>query len=254
MNRLSQPLSQIKPVKAATDLVEAGRFASREENGAHALFAPLHYERNYAYPLLVWLHGAGDNETSLRRIMPLISMRNYVAVAPRGQLSTGTGRDQMTWDASPAGLESAETRVFDTIDRAMSRYKVATDRVFLVGYDCGGTLAFQLAMQYPSCFAGVVSLCGRFPQGGTPLAELNQARRVPLLMSCGQDSSSCSPDDASRSLRLFHAAGMDISLRQYPCGQELTTHMLADTDRWIMELINRGHRAAGGIFRRPEGF
>ena len=33
-------------------------------------FVPLHYEPNYAYPLLVWLHGPQDDQGQLKRIMP----------------------------------------------------------------------------------------------------------------------------------------------------------------------------------------
>ena len=43
----------------------------------HSVFVPLHYEANYSYPLLVWLHGPGDDERQLKKIMPLISMRRY---------------------------------------------------------------------------------------------------------------------------------------------------------------------------------
>ena len=39
-------------------------------------------------------------------------------------------------------------------------------------------------------------------------------------------------------LRLFHAASMHVTLRQYPCNDELTTQMLHDMDVWIMERIN----------------
>src|SRR5262249_14671671 len=48
------------------------------------LLVPQHYERNYAYPLLVWLHDAGGDERELKKIMPLVSLRNYVSLAVRG--------------------------------------------------------------------------------------------------------------------------------------------------------------------------
>jgi len=38
-------------------------------------------------------------------------------------------------------------------------------------------------------------------------------------------------------LMLFHAAGMSVTLRQYPCGDELTTQMLRDLDVWLMEQV-----------------
>ena len=36
---------------------------------------------------------------------------------------------------------------------------------------------------------------------------------------------------------LFHAAGMSVTLRQYPCAQELSPQILRDVDRWIIEQI-----------------
>src|SRR4051794_5650794 len=69
-------------------LVEQARY-SVDAGKCQALFTPLHYERNYAYPLIVWLHGPGDDERQLKRIMPLVSMRNYGAAGPRGTVETG---------------------------------------------------------------------------------------------------------------------------------------------------------------------
>ena len=51
----------------------------------------MHYAPGYAYPLIVWLHGSGSDERQLQRIMPLVSMQNYVAVAPRGIPLTAAG-------------------------------------------------------------------------------------------------------------------------------------------------------------------
>ena len=48
----------------------------------YSLFAPLRYTPSYPYPLIVWLHGYGSDERQLVRVMPLVSMQNYVAVAP----------------------------------------------------------------------------------------------------------------------------------------------------------------------------
>ena len=64
--------------------IESALFSPPAQDTTYALFAPLHYESGYAYPLIVWLHGRGNDERQLLRIMPQVSMRNYVAVAPRG--------------------------------------------------------------------------------------------------------------------------------------------------------------------------
>jgi phospholipase/carboxylesterase len=220
--------------------IESGIFSPALEASPYALFAPLHYERNYAYPLLIWLHGADDDESQLKRIMPLVSLRNYVAVAPRGTLATtrpDRTRPTYTWGQTAADVGLAEQRVFDSLSQIQQRFHIHGSRIFLGGFDVGGTMAFRLAMSHPDDFAGVLSLSGAFPTGRTPLNRLNEVRRVPLLMACGSHSSKYPPERVCEDLRLFHAAGMDITVRQYPCGHEISPDMLADVDRWMMEQI-----------------
>src|ERR1043166_8063787 len=105
----------------------------------HAFFAPLHYETNYAYPLLIWLHGSGDDETQLKRIMPLVSLSNYLGAAPRGTLECPPGADGAgyTWCQGRAHVALAEQRVFEALELARKRYHVSPRRIFLAGFDAG---------------------------------------------------------------------------------------------------------------------
>ena len=231
---------------APTDQISAGQYSATQGELHAALFAPLHYETNYAYPLLVWLHGASDDESQLKRVMPLVSMRNYVAVAPRGPCRDDrvAGKPAFRWSQDLAEWAIAEQRVFDALALAQARFNVSPRRVFLAGFDCGGTMAFRLAMDHPSSFAGVLSLCGRFPRTQMPLRRLSDSRRVPVFLACGRDSRSYAAVEVCNNLKLFHSAGMNVSLRQYPCGHEIVPAMLADMDRWMMEQISAGTSAA----------
>jgi phospholipase/carboxylesterase len=203
----------------------------------HTLFAPLHYESGYAYPLIVWLHGQAQDERHLLRIMPLVSMRNYVAVAPRGTSLPAAGKAALGWHQTVEHVLEAEQRIFHCVQIARKKLHVAAHRVFLAGFDCGGTMAFRLAMNHPQLFAGALSLGGAFPAGDTPFRHLADARRVPLFLAVGRDSTQYGSEAVCRDLRLLHSAGMSITLRQYPCGHELAPQMLTDVDRWIIEQI-----------------
>jgi phospholipase/carboxylesterase len=98
-------------------------------------------------------------------------------------------------------------------------------------------MAFRLAMNHPQLFAGALSLGGAFPVGDTPFRNLADARRVPLFLAVGRDSTQYGSEAVCQDLRLLHSAGMSITLRQYPCGHELAPQMLTDVDRWIIEQI-----------------
>lgn len=239
MNRIESAVAgQLAPAKPALSgsQVGAGLLTPAHGDLPCTVFAPLHYERNYAYPLLVWLHGAGGDEQHLKRIMPMISLRNYVAVAPRAT-SPGAGNHGYNWSQRCGDLTLAEQRVFASIELARERFHIATHRIFLAGFDTGGTMAFRLAMNHPRHFAGVLSLGGAFPTGQMPLARLGEARRVPIFLACGRDSEKLPVTRVCDDLKLFHAAGMHVALRQYPCGHQIDPLMLADMDRWIMEQI-----------------
>lgn len=203
----------------------------------HTLFAPLHYESGYAYPLIVWLHGNGQDERHLLRVMPLVSMRNYVAVAPRGTEFLADGQATYGWETSPEGVDDAEQRVFQCVHTAQKKLHVARHRLFLAGFASGGAMALRIALEHPDVFAGAISLEGPFPSGQSPFRNLTQARRVPLFLATGRDSAAYPSQQVCQDLRLLHTAGMSITLRQYPCAHEIAPQMLADVDRWIIEQI-----------------
>lgn len=237
MNRiqLAPEKSVTKPLAPSFDLNTSGGSASHHPSQHCSLFTPMHYERKYAYPLLVWLHGPGDDERQLQRVMPLISTRNYAAVGPRGT-------EQMksrgfTWGECDQSLVSAEQRVFDCVDTAKAKFNIAERRVFLAGFESGGTTAFQIALRHPDRFAGVLSFGGPFPLNRTPLTRLDEARSLPLFIAQGRDSEQYPIERTCEELRLFHVAGLSVTLRQYPCGDELNTQMLSDMDSWMMEIV-----------------
>lgn len=209
----------------------------RTQSPAYSLFTPLHYERRYAYPLLVWLHGKASSERELRQLMPHVSVRNYVATAPRGTMAARESGRSFTWDQSSASIGEASERVRQCIDAAAHRFHVNSQRVFIAGNGHGGTMALRLALQHPEWFAGAVSLGGPMPTGHAPLNRVKAARGLPLMLASCRESQDCPPARVADDLRLLHSAGFSLALRQYPGEHELTTVMLADMDRWLMEQV-----------------
>ena len=222
----------------------------------HILFSPMHYEPNYSYPLLVWLHGTGGDERQLMRIMPLISMRNYVAVAPRGlplaqpvsspvfDLSVSAilqrPKEQYDWlflsNTGPEdGSMSIEHKIFDCITVARERCNIAAHRIFIAGFGTGGTTALRLAMLYPEYFAGAAAFGGDIPTDSRifPSWQMTQSPSVFI----GIDESS--PEHACQMMELFFTAGLTANIREYPDTKHLTPAMLDDMNRWMMQIVCR---------------
>jgi len=222
--------------------VDSAMFSPATNDWPQAVFAPLHYEARYAYPLIVWLHGPGGDQRQLLRIMPVVSLRNYLAVAPQGILTQPD--EKYKWEQTPAQIDHAEQRIFDCIESVSERYNFSRHRIFLAGFDSGGTMAFRVAMNNPAKFAGAISLCGPFPHGQNPFGNFSSVRRLPIFLAAGRKSKTYAESQVCADLRLLHSAGIAVTLRQYPCAQELAPQMLQDMDRWIIEQITASSRSA----------
>lgn len=205
-------------------------------HSTYSLLTPMHYEPNYAYPVVVWLHSDGGDEKQILRVMQHISMRNYVGIGVRGS-NPCEGRRGYEWEQSASCILTAENRVQEAIAAAKAKFNVNDARVFVAGHEAGGTMAYRLALRSPQSYAGALSVGGPFPLGQMPLANLHNIRDLPLFLAYCRDSETYSSDDLVDELPLFHAAALKVAIRQYPCGDELTTQMLADMDAWMMEHV-----------------
>jgi len=234
MNRLTiAPTSLKRPAKTVAKTRQP-QFKKDRPAPPHCLLAPESYEPNYAYPLIVWLHSSGGSERELQQVMPLISLRNYVSAGVRGPASLSSGYD---WPQSTGGINLAETLVAEAVARAERSFHIHRERIYLAGYEAGGTMAVRLALRHPERYAGGISLNGPFPTDHAPLARLTKLRRSKILMAHCRDSQTYPIDRVCQELALFHAAGLSVTLRQYPCEDELTTQMLSDVDVWLMEQV-----------------
>lgn len=229
------------PPSLSARTVERIRLRGRDVT-PHATFAPIHYEPGYAYPLVIWLHGSEGDEQQIGRVMPQLSMRNYVAIAPRGTCEIRTdeifaGRHTYAWRQSADAIDEAESRVLDCITLASRRFNVHDKRVFLAGVGCGGTMAVRTAWNHPDRFAGVATFGGPLPVQNRPLRNVNALRALPCFVATGRTSQHYPESEVCRDLRLLHTAGCTVALRQYPCGDDLTTTMLGDLNRWMMDIV-----------------
>lgn len=201
----------------------------------HCVFAPIHYEPGYAYPLIVWLHGSHSSELELQQVMPLVSVRNFVGIAPRGTRRTSKNRRVFGWRQTADEVADACQHVRECLDIARGRFHVHPERIFVAGRGDGGTMALRVGMEHPELFAGAISLGGRVPRGGNAFRRINAARRLPLMLSVSPTTEEFTNKQVMDDLRLLHCGGFSLSLRLYPEGDALTDTMFADLNVWLME-------------------
>ncbi|NND96431.1 MAG: hypothetical protein HKN47_03770 [Pirellulaceae bacterium] len=109
----------------------------------------MHYESNYQYPLIVWLHSDGFNENQIDHVMPHVSTRNYLATGIRGTRAIDSVGHQFEWHNSAAAIDATHEKVLCAIDEVSDRYSIHTSRIVLAGYRSGGTMAMRIALRDP---------------------------------------------------------------------------------------------------------
>ena len=215
-------------------LLQLDKLTNRTDD--FSLFVPMHYEKNYSYPLVVWMHSDGESSSEVHRVLPQASMRNFVGVAP--QSPVGNFEAGFYWEREPDTIDMAHDSILAAIDSAAMRFNIASHRIFIAGAGSGGTMAFRIALERPDLFAGVISINGPIPSGQKPLGQWSECREIPVFWAHSRQSEEFAQDTLCQQLRLLHIAGFSVTLRQYPCDGCLKPKTLSDMNKWIMETIN----------------
>ena len=173
-------------------------------------------EPGRAWPLLLFLHGAGERGDSLAAVGihgPLKERRQgrdlpFVIVAPQ----------------VPEGERWTVGRVAAALDDALATYRVDADRVYLTGLSMGGFGTWEAIQRMPGRFAAAVPVCG----GGLPLG-VETAREVPVWAFHGAMDSVVPVEMSVGMVRALRRAGGDVRFTVYPD---------ADHDSWSETYAN----------------
>ncbi|MEM6470157.1 MAG: phospholipase [Planctomycetota bacterium] len=206
---------------------------------AQTFFVPVHYEPNYAYPLIVWLHSDGFNEHQVCQVMPHISTRNYLATGLRAVKAADSVGHRFCWGTGVSAMETAEFNVLEAVRRAREQFSVHPDRIILAGYREGGTMANQIALRHPDRFAGVINLGGRFELPSAALASIEtlKALRPRMLWQHSLEAPYYDPVAMAEQIKLATEIKARVDVRQYRNDDEMNTAVLSDLDRWVMDHV-----------------
>ncbi|MGI9517759.1 MAG: alpha/beta hydrolase [Pirellulaceae bacterium] len=198
-------------------------------------FIPLHFESRHAYPLIVWMHSGRNSARQLDQVLPLISERNYLGVSVQG--TEHLGNQQFGWLQSADAIETTIHHVRHAIESAAARFHIHPERVYIAGRGTGGTMAFRVAFACPELFAGVASFNGSLPSNLNPLGRWRTCRRIPVFWAHGRKSDTFPESNLCHQLRLLHVGGFNVTLRQYPCADQLIDRSYSDLNVWVMDQI-----------------
>lgn len=195
----------------------------------YLLFLPEGYEKSRKrWPLMLFLHGAGESGTNLLKIKklgpPMIVDTNrdfpFILVSPQ---SPGNG-----WN--PDALNA----LLDDVSR---NYRVDKDRVYLTGASMGGTGTWTLASAHPEKFAAIAPV-----SSGGETGDVTKLLHMPIWAFQGAKDPTVKVSRIEATVAAFRAAGSNVKLTIYPDAKhDAWTQAYNDPElyRWLLKQKRR---------------
>ena len=211
----------------------------------YRLYVPKNYDCGESYPLLVFLHGAGergtDNEKQL--IHGLQDMFNHVdspvydAIVLAPQCGEESQWVLTPWENGNYCVDDTdESRELEMVCKVMDSledlYNVDEDRVYVTGLSMGGFGTWDLLARHGSRFAAGIPVCG----GGDP-DYANLLKRIPIRTFHGSEDGAV-PVSGTRQMfaAIREAGGEDISYTEFDgAGHGIWGEVYSDLEniRWL---------------------
>ncbi len=182
------------------------------------------------WPLMLFLHGAGERGDSL----DLVKMHGPPKLVAAGQnlpfivVSPQSPRHQW-WDTDMLNA---------LLDEVVETYRVDKSRIYVTGMSMGGFGTWALAAAYPDRFAAIAPVCG----GGNP-ERICAARGVPTWAFHGALDEVVPLALSEEMVRALEVCGGDVRLTVYPeAGHDSWTETYANPAlyEWLLQ-----HRRGG---------
>ncbi len=190
----------------------------------YRLLKPANVEAGKTYPLVLFLHGAGergsDNAKQLKYLPQLLATDAYREKLPcyvlAPQCRNGKQWVNVPWgdvESSPLPKEpSHQLRVVTSIlERTLKEESVDRDRIYLTGLSMGGFGTWDLAARRPEWFAAVAPVCG-----GGDEATAKTLADLPVWAFHGGADNVVKPVRSQRMVAAVKEAGGEPKYTEFP--------------------------------------
>lgn len=182
----------------------------------YLLYLPDDYEKSdQDWPLLLFLHGAGESGNDLERVKRHGPPKQIAAGKDFPCIVVSPQSPRMGW--RPEVLNAL-------LDEVTSKYRVDESRIYVSGISMGGYGTWALAAASPDRFAAIAPICG----GGNP-ADAPKLKGVPAWVFHGARDSVVPLARSEEMVEALKAAGGNVKFTVYPD---------ADHDSWTVTYDN----------------
>lgn len=194
----------------------------------YQIMYPRNFDKNNKYPVVLFLHGAGergtDNEKQMAHgsklfrdsidkypaivIFPQCETDDYWANADRPTGSKSGGMFDFHTDVEP---RPSLALTLDLIDKILAEKYADTDRFYITGLSMGGMGTFETAWRIPEKIAAAVPICG-----GGPIEKAAEMKDIPFWIFHGEKDNIVHSDLSIVMQKAIEQQGGNAKITLYP--------------------------------------
>jgi predicted peptidase len=194
-------------------------YTTKSDTMPYGILEPVKIESNEKYPLVIFLHGAGergnDNSTHLKFIQILYS-RNVLMKYPSFVLAPQCPLKE-SWSDFMSGKPFSQTPTrpmqlcLEILEKVIKEYPVDPSRIYVTGLSMGGFGTWDLITRFPNRFAAAVPICG-----GGDEKKVSLIKHIPIWAFHGALDGTVPPQKSRRMIEALWSAGASPGYTEYP--------------------------------------
>ncbi len=192
-------------------------------------------------PAVIAIHGRGAHAQDLLGLAPFIAGGRLLMICPEAEFVLQPGQLSFTWfNLEPDGgrtsgeFERVAGVLDGFIDRAVERYGADPERLALLGFSQGGTLAYRLGLAFPERFAAVAALSTWLPDEAVEHADQGEAlSRLPVLVQHGSRDPLVDVARARDSRERLQQLGVEADYREYEMEHQIGPESMRDLSNFL---------------------
>jgi len=174
----------------------------------HLIDLPKNYntQTDQKFPLLIFLHGAGERGTDLEKLR---------IHGPPMQVAQGKEFDAIVLSPlCPADVWWDTESLHQLIQKTLKTHRVDLSRIYLTGLSMGGYGSWHLSTAYPDLFAAVAPICGGMDD--KKIDQICTIKSIPVWNFHGALDNVVPQEESDKVIRKLKACGGNYRYTVYP--------------------------------------
>jgi len=188
----------------------------------YRLLKPTNYDKNVKYPLVIFLHGAGERgQDNMKQLMhgakifeTKVNLKKYPCFVIVPQCPEGQRWVEVDWSLEkhimPENPSEPVNLLMELIDSFEKRYNVDENRIYVTGLSMGGFGTWDLIARYPNMFAAATPVCG-----GGDVTTAKIIKNIPIWAFHGAIDKTVNPQRTRDMIKAIEDAGGNPQFTEY---------------------------------------